>query len=66
MFVNTKSRKNPREYRNGFFATHAQDILIVGNKFRNEGNLTNNIGVWYESDSTSNIVVKNNKASIEN
>ncbi|MBE6411770.1 MAG: right-handed parallel beta-helix repeat-containing protein [Opitutales bacterium] len=59
-FKNTKSRKFPQEYRNGFFATHAKDIIIVGNEFE-KSDLANKFGVWYENSSTSNIKILGNK-----
>ncbi len=59
-FVNSTSRKNPREYRNGFFVTSSTDVKIVGNTFE-ESALTPKLGVWYDSQTTSNIEIKSNK-----
>ncbi len=59
-FVNTIARKNPREYRNGFFITSSSDIKIVDNTFE-KSELTPKLGVWYDSQTTANIEIKSNK-----
>lgn len=61
-FINTKTRKNPRAYRNGFFITHSKNILIAGNQFE-KSQFVQDVKLFYDSDSTSNIKIVGNSVS---
>lgn len=63
-FINKTPRKNPRNYRNGFFAMSSSDIKIVNNRFV-ESPFTPKTGVWYDKTDTKNIVVEGNALVVE-
>ena len=64
-FENTKPRKNPKEYRNGFFINNSKDITIIGNQFE-KSDFTPNIKVWYENNTVDNIKIAGNKITDKN
>ncbi len=59
-FINKTPRKNPREYRNGFFILSSSDIKIVNNRFE-KSEFTPKLGVWFDNENTGGILVEGNR-----